>query len=87
MTLSCALPQDNELAFALDGAAYQIVKRSGFIDSVHYAKEQRKHRVLYVLAAGSCFRNKFDGDIYDISNGGNHPVYRYAKPLFLGVNL
>lgn len=25
------------------------------------------------------------GDIYDVTNGGSHPVYRYAKPLFMGV--
>ena len=28
---------------------------------------------------------EFEGDIYDVTNGGSHPVYRYAKPLFMGV--
>ena len=40
---------------------------------------------MYVFAAGSCFKNEFEGDIYDVTNGGSHPVYRYAKPLFMGV--
>ena len=87
MTLSCALPQDKELVAALDGAAYQILKRGGFVASDTYAVEQRKHRNLYVLGAGSCFKNKFCGDIYDAAIGGNHPIYRYAKPLFMGVNV
>ena len=87
MTLSAALPHMEELEQALDGATYQVIKRSGFVDSVRYAKEQQKHRTLYLLAAGSCFRSQFKGDIYDVANEGSHPVYRYGKPLFLGVNL
>lgn len=87
MTISCALPREDELDVALKGAAYQVLKRSGFVDSPQYAKEQRKHKNLYVLAAGSCFAVPFDGDIYDVSNGGAHPVYRYAQPLFLGVDI
>lgn len=87
MTLSCTLPTKDELNNALDGAAYQVVKRSGFVHSAEYAAEQRKHNNLYVLSAGSCFKTKFDGDIYDVSNGGNHAVYRYAKPLFMGVKV
>jgi CRISPR-associated protein Csm4 len=87
MTLSGALPQDNELEQALQGAAYQVMKRSGFIDSTDYAPEQRKHKNLYLLSAGSCFRQPFQGDIYNVAGTGNHPVYRYAQPLFLGVNV
>lgn len=87
MTLSAALPRAEELQQALDGATYQVIKRSGFVDSASYANVQQKHRTLYLLAAGSCFRSRFDGDIYDVADGGSHPVYRYAKPLFLGVKL
>lgn len=87
MTLSLALPRADELEDALKGATYQVLKRSGFIDSVDYALEQRKHRNLYVLAAGACFSKTFKGDIYNLATKGRHPVYRYAQPLFLGVNL
>lgn len=87
MTLSAALPRPEEMEQALEGAAYQVMKRSGFVDSVHYGKEKQKRRTLYLLSAGSCFRSRFDGDIYDVANGGTHPVYRYAKPLFMGVKL
>ena len=29
----------------------------------------------------------FDGDIYDVSRENMHPVYRYAKGMFVGVKV
>lgn len=86
MTLSNALPTDEEMSSVLDGASYRILKRSGFVSSPTYAKEQRKHRDLYVFSAGSCFKTAFSGDIYDVAINGNHPVYRYAIPFFVEVS-
>lgn len=83
--LSSALPMDDELEQALEDASYLMQKRSGFVASAIYADEWRKKRDLYVFSAGSCFKNCFQGDIFDVSDGGRHPVYRYAKPLFMGV--
>lgn len=85
MLLSVALPKNSELEYALEQASYQLKKRSGFIASAKYAEEWRKKRDLYVFAAGSCFTHAFEGDIYDVSENGKHPVFRYAKPLFMGV--
>ncbi len=85
MLISCALPREEELEQALEGASYLLQKRSGFIASDTYSDEQRKKRDLYVFAAGSCFENRFAGDVYDVSENGRHAVFRYAKPLFLGV--
>lgn len=85
LLLSTALPKEDELSEALDGASYKLIKRSGFVASTEYAPESRKKRDLYVCSAGSCFKHCFKGDIYDVSDGGNHSVYRYAKPLFMGV--
>ena len=76
---------DDELEQALEDASYLMQKRSGFVASAIYADEWRKKRDLYVFSAGSCFKNCFQGDIFDVSDGGRHPVYRYAKPLFMGV--
>lgn len=87
MLLSVALPADDELENALENASYLLEKRSGFVASSNYAEEWRKKRDLYVFTAGSCFVNCFAGDIYDVSEGGKHPVYRYAKPIFMGVSL
>ncbi len=85
MLLSTALPKDEELENALEGATYLIERRSGFVASDQYADELRKKKDLYVFASGSCFVNRFDGDIIDVSDGGGHKVYRYAKPIFIGI--
>lgn len=94
MSLSVCLPKENELEMALDGANYLLLKRSGFVASENYKKKnaeeaagQMKKRDLYVMKAGSCFKNKFEGDVYDVNHDGSHSVYRYAKPLFMGVKL
>ena len=82
MALSICLPMDNELESALQGAHYSIKKRSGFVASESYATEMRKKKDLYMFTAGSCFAERFAGAVYDVSDGGAHPVYRYGKPLF-----
>ena len=87
MSLSVCLPEEDELQSALDGAHYLVRKRSGFVASEHYSPELHRKKDLYVFAAGSCFAHRFHGQIADVSNGGAHPVYRYAKPLWLGVNV
>lgn len=87
ISLSVCMADENELESITDGAEYSIVKRSGFVNSVSYSNTFRKRKELYCFAAGSSFRKKFSGDVFDLSDGGTHPVYRYAKPLFLGVKL
>lgn len=85
MSLSGSLPKEEELEAVLEGANYLLTKRSGFVLSDTYAKEQQRKKDLYVFQAGSCFKKQFEGSVYDVGDGGNHPVYRYAKPLFMEV--
>lgn len=85
MTLSVSLPKDHEMKSAIGGASYSLIRRSGFVASYTYAKTYRKKNDLYVFQAGSCFENAFCGDVYDVSSGGAHPVYRYAVPMFIAV--
>ena len=85
MLLSSALPGEEELESAMQNASYLLEKKSGFVASREYALEYRRKRDLYVFSAGSCFEHTFSGEIVDVSNGGNHPVYRYAKAMFMGV--
>ncbi len=87
ITLSISLPVDSELENSISGSNYLLVKRSGFVSSEKYSKKPLKKKDFYAFSAGSYFTNKFDGDVYDVSQNGSHPVYRYAKPLFLGVQL
>jgi CRISPR-associated protein Csm4 len=85
--LSVSLPKEEELEQALEGAEYLLRRRSGFVSSDTYAPNQLRKKDLYVLKAGSCVRQKYDGDIYDVSDKpGTHPVYRYAKPMFMEVD-
>jgi CRISPR-associated protein Csm4 len=84
MTLSVSLPTDDELEKALDNAQYLLCRRSGFVSSDTYSDNQMRKKDLYVLKAGACIHNRYSGDVYDVSDHiGSHPVYRYAKPMFL----
>ena len=85
MSLSGALPRENELEEAMENAEYMLLKRSGFVSSSSYCDSFMRKKDLYIFASGSCFRRKFEGDVYDVSSNGTHPVYRYAKPIFIGV--
>ncbi|MCM1047127.1 MAG: type III-A CRISPR-associated RAMP protein Csm4 [Clostridiales bacterium] len=86
MSLSVSLPTDEELETMMQGAEYLLCKRSGFVASEHYGPEQMRKKDLYVFQAGSCFTERFSGDIYDVSDKrGAHPVYRYAKPMLVEV--
>lgn len=88
MSLSIGLPSDEELDVILVNSQYSLVKRSGFIMSDTYSTEQRRKRDLYLMSAGSCFDKKFSGDIFDVSDDlGSHPVFRYAKPIFMEVSI
>lgn len=85
LLLSVALPAQGEMELALKESSYMLIKRSGFIESQTFAPEAQKKKDLYVMGAGAVVRYRFAGDIYDVAPVGKHPVYRYAKPLFLGV--
>lgn len=84
-SLSFSLPKEEELGNVMDDGNCQFLKRSGFVASGDYSDEFRKKKDLYGIAAGSITKIKYKGDIYDVSEGGKHPVYRYAFPMFLGV--
>lgn len=84
LTLSGSLPTDTELEDALDGANYLLNKRSGFISSSAGINSSKKED-LYLLAAGAVVAHRYHGDIYNVAKHWMHPVYCYAKPLFLGV--
>lgn len=85
MSLCVCLPKENELNEAMNSASYCLVKRSGFVAPVSGVTEVLKKKDMYLFAAGSCFKKKFQGDIYNVARGTPYPVYRYAKPLFIEV--
>lgn len=88
MLLNTALPKDNELEEVLNDSRYSLIKRSGFITSPSYSDTWQRKNDIYMFKSGSCFKERFEGDIYDVSNGsGKHPVYRYGKPLMMRVSI
>lgn len=87
MTLSVSLPTDAEIQKTLEEASYTLLRRSGFVFSENYAETPLRKNDLFVLGSGCVVRHKYGGDIYDVSNKGAHPVYRYAKGLFYGVTV
>ena len=86
MCLSVAIPAEDEKE-AIKGSNYSLLRRGGFVQSENYFETPLKKKVTYSFAPGSCFKKRFKGTILDVSNYGNHPVYRYGKPLFLGVDI
>lgn len=85
LLLTSSLPTDNELDKAIEGSTYNLIRRGGYIQSYSYQQPVKK-QTQYFFAAGSMFLTRFEGDVYDVSRGAGHPVYRYAKPIFLGVD-
>lgn len=85
MSLSISLPRDNEMEAVMQDAYYRIRKRGGFVASETYADEPLKKKDMYMVAAGATFMRKYEGDVYDVSVAGRHPVYRYGKPIFYAL--
>lgn len=85
ITLSTSMAKPEELKKALPNSNYLLVRRGGFVSSTTYADALQRKRDFYAFKSGSYFENIFSGDVFDVSNEGKHPVYRYAKPLFMEV--
>lgn len=84
--LSTAMVHEQEsLEIILEEANYLLRKRSGFVQSTTYRNTIVKKNDFYSFAAGSVFKKTFLGDIFNVGNQGKHPVYRYAKALWLEV--
>lgn len=86
MTLSVCMDEKDVLENVLPDAEYLLVKRSGFVASCSYAEHFQKKKDFYLFREGSCFSQRFDGKVFDVSCGGNHPVYRYSKAMWMKVD-
>ena len=86
LLLTTSLPQNEELDDALEGASFQLVRRGGFMASDRVDTPLKK-KTQYFLSAGSVFRHRYQGALYDVSLTEAHPAYRYARPIFMGVSV
>lgn len=87
ISLTASLPKEEELEEAMEKSSYGLIRRGGFVQSERYSNTLIKKRTQYFFCSGSVFLKPFEGEVYDIAQKENHPVYRYAKPIFLGVDL
>lgn len=85
--LSTATPGEGELDDGLlEGARYKLVRKGGFVQSATYGTTPQKKRDMYLFTAGSMFKRLFDGAVFDVNTTpGAHPVYRYARAMWLEV--
>lgn len=86
LLLTTSLPTDGELEDVLDGAYYQLARRGGYVQSNTFSSTPQRKRTQYFLAAGATLARTFAGALYNVADAGAHPVYRYAKPMMLGVS-
>jgi len=85
--LSSAAPtQEETTGELLMDSRYHLVRKGGFIQSQTYAKTFQKKRDVYVFTPGSVFKKEFFGEVIDVDAAkGSHPVYRYARAMWLVV--
>lgn len=79
MNISILKPAADEIETVKAGQ-YQLKKRSGFTDNI-------KRDSVYMLASGSCFKKRLNGEVIDISRDYGHPIWRYGRGLFVGLEI
>ncbi len=87
MLLSSSLPKEEELTDdLLENAKFHLARKGGFVQSTTHADTFRKKRDTWVFAPGSVFERGFEGDVFDVNaTPGSHPVYRYARAMWMEV--
>ena len=86
ISLSAIYPKKEEIQKLKDGY-YSLIQRRGFVQSLTYSDNLLKKNPMIMIKSGSCFKENLDGEIVDVGSGEAHPVYRYGKPIMLGINL
>ncbi len=87
MLLALLLPTEEEiLNIKEDVSGYKLIQRKGFIASDDFSHIPIKKKSIVAFAEGSCFNYYPKGQIVNVApSGGNHNVYRYGKPICVGV--
>lgn len=84
MCLAPVCPLASEIAIVKTGA-YKLLKRGGFISSPDMAENIKRDSV-YMLAEGSCFDKRLQGQVLSQSvEGLAHKLYRDGVGMFVGL--
>lgn len=88
MLLSLYSPIENEIDnIDFNNSFYSLIKRNGFIYSNSYSNNLFKRKSVSMFKEGSCFSGNIKGDIKNVSQNGNHNVYRYGKAFYIGIDI
>lgn len=86
LLLSSYLPQKDEIEKIKNKEnGYQLIKRSGFVNSPKYSENPQKRKQVYMISSGSVLNFKPAGRLADLKLHGNHSIYRMGKPIVIGV--
>lgn len=86
--LSVISPSEDEIENNnFDNAFYKLISRNGFVSSTEYADNLVKRKNLAMFSEGSCFPFELHGEVKDVSDNGNHAVYKNGKALSIGVKI
>ncbi len=86
LLLSSYLPQKDEIEKIKNKEnGYQLIKRSGFVNSPKYSENSQKRKQIYMISSGAVLNFKPAGRLADLKLHGNHSIYRMGKPIVIGV--
>ena len=86
LLLSSYLPQKDEIEKIKNKEnGYQLIKRSGFVNSPKYSENPQKRKQVYMISSGAVLNFKPAGRLVDLKLHGNHSIYRMGKPIVIGV--
>lgn len=88
LSISSYSPKMNEIEKIKESENYyQLIKRSGFVNSSLYSEQAEKRKQVYMFSSGSVLSFKPEGKILDLKLHGKHSIYRMGKPIVLGVKI
>lgn len=82
MALSPVLPEADALA-AVQAGQYRLRRAGGFITAPAHAAVKKNS--VYLLDAGSCFKERICGSLACLGTHDGHEVWRYGLGLYAGV--
>lgn len=85
--LSTYLPEKEEISkLKNEKNGYQIIKRSGFVNTSSYSSNPQKRKQVYMVSSGAVLNFKPKGKLVNLKLNGNHSIWRNGKPIVIGVD-
>jgi hypothetical protein len=86
MSVSSITPKVDEIE-TLSQGTYKLMRRSGFVYSESIVAPCKRNS-FYALQEGSCMPVQLEGQVIELCHDQSpHPIYKYMKGFWLGVNV